>query len=52
MTRLIQMNRRLLLGGMTAGIGLAFAGQAGAQTAGGRRKLVVIIARGRWTACP
>lgn len=46
MTRFIQMNRRLLLGGLTAGIGLAFAGQAGAQTTGGRRKLVVIIARG------
>lgn len=46
MTRLSQMNRRLLLGGLTAGIGLAFAGQAGAQTTGGRRKLVVMIARG------
>jgi uncharacterized protein (DUF1501 family) len=46
MTRSIEMNRRLLLGGLTAGIGLAFAGQAGAQTTGGRRKLVVIIARG------
>lgn len=46
MTSSLQMNRRLLLGGITAGIGLAFAGQAGAQTTGGRPKLVVIIARG------
>jgi len=42
----LMMNRRLLLGGSLAGIGLAFAGQAGAQTRGPRPKLVVVIARG------
>lgn len=46
MTHLPHMNRRLLLGGLTAGIGLAYAGRVGAQTAAGRHKLVVIIARG------
>lgn len=42
----LSMNRRLLLGGSMAGIGLAFAGQAGAQTRGPRPKLVVVVARG------
>lgn len=46
MTHLAHPNRRLLLGGMTAGIGLAFAGRVGARTVAGRNKLVVIIARG------
>ncbi len=46
MTRSIQINRRLLMGGLTAGIGLAFAGRVAAQTSAGRRKLVMIIARG------
>ncbi|RZJ02682.1 MAG: DUF1501 domain-containing protein [Brevundimonas sp.] len=46
MTPSAHLNRRLLLGGMTAGIGLAFAGRVGAQTSAGRNKLVVIIARG------
>ncbi|RZJ30557.1 MAG: DUF1501 domain-containing protein [Brevundimonas sp.] len=40
------MNRRLLLGGSMAGIGLAFAGRTAAQTRGPRPKLVVVIARG------
>jgi len=42
----LMMNRRLLLGGSMAGIGLAFAGQAGAQARGPRPKLVVVVARG------
>lgn len=42
----LTMNRRLLLGGSMAGIGLAFAGQAGAQTRGPKPKLVVVVARG------
>ena len=46
MTRPAQITRRLLVGGLTAGIGLAYAGQVGAQSGGGRRKLVVIVARG------
>lgn len=46
MTPSTPINRRLLLGGFGAGIGLAFAGRAGAQTSAGRHKLVVIIARG------
>ncbi len=40
------LNRRLLLGGSLAGIGLVYAGQAGAQARGPRHKLVVVIARG------
>lgn len=46
MTHPVQINRRLLLGGLTAGIGLAYAGRVGAQSGGGRPKLVVIVARG------
>ncbi|WP_396592609.1 DUF1501 domain-containing protein [Brevundimonas sp. R86498] len=46
MTVLPPLNRRLLLGGLTAGIGLAFAGRTGAQTGAERQKLVVILARG------
>lgn len=46
MTHAMHINRRLLLGGFGAGIGLAYAGRVGAQTAVGRHKLVVIIARG------
>lgn len=46
MTAALQINRRLLLGGLTAGIGLAYAGRVGAQPSAGRRKLVVIVARG------
>lgn len=46
MTHMIEMNRRLLLGGLGAGIGLAFAGRVAARTPGGRPKLIVIIARG------
>ena len=46
MTHPVQINRRLLLGGLTAGIGLAYAGRVGAQGGGGRRKLVMIVARG------
>ncbi|MDQ8027755.1 MAG: DUF1501 domain-containing protein [Brevundimonas sp.] len=42
----LMMNRRLLLGGSMAGIGLAFAGRTQAQTRGPKPKLVVIIARG------
>lgn len=40
------MNRRLLLGGSMAGIGLAFAGRTAAQTRGPRPRMVVVIARG------
>ncbi|MES2860994.1 MAG: DUF1501 domain-containing protein [Pseudomonadota bacterium] len=46
MTRILPINRRLLLGGLTAGIGLAYAGRVRGQTPGGRPKLVVIVARG------
>lgn len=46
MTHPVHLNRRLLLGGLTAGIGLAYAGRVGAQGGAGRRKLVVIVARG------
>lgn len=49
MTRSFAINRRLLLGGALGGVSLAFAGHASAQGAGegvGRRKLVVIVARG------
>lgn len=42
----LSMNRRLLLGGSVAGIGLAFAGQTRALTRGPKPKLVVIVARG------
>jgi uncharacterized protein (DUF1501 family) len=42
----LTMNRRLLLGGSMAGIGLAFAGRTAAQTRGPRPRLVVVIARG------
>ena len=42
----LTMNRRLLLGGSMAGIGLAFAGRTAAQARGPRPKLVVVIARG------
>ncbi|WP_439471194.1 DUF1501 domain-containing protein [Brevundimonas sp.] len=42
----LMMNRRLLLGGSVAGIGLAFAGRTRAQTRGPKPKLVVIVARG------
>lgn len=42
----LSMNRRLLLGGSMAGIGLAFAGRTAAQARGPRPKLVVVIARG------
>ena len=46
MTASIQINRRLLMGGLTAGIGLAFAGRVAAQGSAGRPKLVMIVARG------
>ncbi|WP_296165281.1 DUF1501 domain-containing protein [uncultured Brevundimonas sp.] len=47
MTQMIQMNRRLLLGGLgAAGVGLAYAGRVAAQSASTRPKLVVVIARG------
>ena len=46
MTPSTPINRRLVLGGLGAGIGLAFAGRVGAQTSASRHKLVVIIARG------
>ena len=39
------MNRRALLGGM-AGVSVLFAGRAAFASESGRRKLVVIIARG------
>jgi len=42
----LTMNRRLLLGGSMAGIGLAFAGRTAAQARGPRPRLVVVIARG------
>ncbi|MFN3559070.1 MAG: DUF1501 domain-containing protein [Brevundimonas sp.] len=42
----LSMNRRLLLGGSMAGIGLAFAGRTAAQARGPAPKLVVVIARG------
>ena len=45
MTR-FDLNRRRLMAGAAAGIGLAYAGRATAQTAGPRNKLVVVIARG------
>ncbi|HWE45189.1 MAG TPA: DUF1501 domain-containing protein [Caulobacteraceae bacterium] len=48
MTRTLQtfrMNRRALLGGM-AGVSVLFAGRAAFASESGRRKLVVIIARG------
>lgn len=45
MTRSFEINRRLLLGGALGGVSLAFAGRAAARGAG-RRKLVVIVARG------
>ncbi|RZJ42203.1 MAG: DUF1501 domain-containing protein [Brevundimonas sp.] len=43
---LLSMNRRLLLGGSMAGIGLAFAGRTAARARGPAPKLVVVIARG------
>lgn len=46
MTRSVQITRRLLMGGLTAGIGLAYAGRIHARAATGRRKLVMIVARG------
>ena len=46
MTSSIQLNRRLVLGGLMSGISLASAGRVGAQAAATRNKLVVIIARG------
>jgi uncharacterized protein (DUF1501 family) len=47
MTRSLDLTRRFLLGASAAGVSLAFAGRAGAQTASGsRNKLVVVIARG------
>lgn len=49
MTRLIEINRRLLLGGTLGGVSLTFAGRAAARTpagGAGRPKLVVVIARG------
>ncbi|AQR62526.1 hypothetical protein BZG35_13395 [Brevundimonas sp. LM2] len=47
MTRSLDLTRRLLLGASAAGVSLAFAGRAGAQSAAGpRNKLVVVIARG------
>lgn len=42
----LMMNRRLLLGGTVAGVGLAFAGRAAARTRGPARKLVIVVARG------
>lgn len=45
MTRSFEINRRLLLGGALGGVSLAFAGRAAARGAG-RKKLVVIVARG------
>ncbi|WP_428154081.1 DUF1501 domain-containing protein [Brevundimonas sp.] len=42
----LNMNRRHLLAAASAGVGLAFAGRVGAQTAGPANKLVVVIARG------
>lgn len=45
MTRSFEINRRLLLGGAFGGVSLAFAGRAAARGAG-RKKLVVIVARG------
>ena len=42
----LSMNRRFLLGGSMAGIGLAFAGRTAAQARGPAPKLVVVIARG------
>jgi len=47
MIRSLDLTRRFLLGASAAGVSLAFAGQAGAQSAAGPgNKLVVIIARG------
>lgn len=46
MTQSVQISRRLLMGGLTAGIGLAYAGRVGARTPAGRHKLVMVIARG------
>lgn len=47
MTRSLDLTRRFLLGASAAGVSLAFAGQAGAQSGSGpRNKLVVVIARG------
>ncbi|MDZ4363717.1 DUF1501 domain-containing protein [Brevundimonas sp.] len=46
MTHSFQIHRRALLGGVTAGIGLAYAGRAGAQPRAGRNKLVMVVARG------
>lgn len=46
MTQSVQISRRLLMGGLTAGIGLAYAGRVGAQTPAGRHKLVMVVARG------
>lgn len=43
---LLRLDRRRLLAGSLAGIGLAYAGRTAAQGRGGRGKLVVIIARG------
>ncbi|MFA4893330.1 DUF1501 domain-containing protein [Brevundimonas sp.] len=45
MTRSFSIHRRLLMGAALGGVSLAFAGRASAREAG-RRKLVVIIARG------
>ena len=46
MTQTPILNRRLLLGGSLAGIGLAYAGRTAAQARGPKPKLVVIVARG------
>lgn len=40
------LNRRHLLAGAAAGIGVAYAGRAAAQSRGPRNKLVVVVARG------
>lgn len=45
MTRSLEINRRLLLGGALGGVSLAFACRVAARDVG-RRKLVVVIARG------
>jgi len=42
----LSLNRRLFLAGASSGVGLAFVGQASAQTGEGRNKLIVVIARG------
>jgi len=46
MTHSFQIHRRALLSGVTAGIGLAYAGRAGAQPRAGRNKLIMVVARG------